>query len=431
MKKRLIGMIVIAILGMELVACGKEVVPTNYEDMETASQKDRKKQSLLEKAIETAIETGTNPSGQTPKESGSKVELGGEFQTDYDGFSYLYCEELMTESTENEETGKMENQKLSVFIPNGDYASVNRDTAYSEELGVDFRVSLNPTIRYEEENYLVSENLKYFLDYEYDAFYCTDYYNLHISEIESVSDGARAYVSYCYYDKWNDKYSLLFATYYLKEVSKDVTVLVEVKVDSEEVTGKTPSLLAELKSFYGFHIEWDEQEAKNMLDQFLANYKQDTKSFSTGYLLFDLPSEWDRDYENEEGTEYVFAPGGDAAFAGCMILFNREYLGSEVYDITDICSSQESIDAYKKYLQEIWGDIVSNIEITEYGKTCMGNAIKITFQTKDGDYEDTTEWYTITDDDYIYSMEVIALPDCDRDVFAIAETILTNGVLKE
>lgn len=428
MKRKLTGIIVTAILSLELAACGK-IIPTNQDDMETASQKDRKIQSMLETTVETDIETGTNlyiPSSKKPE-----VVLGGEFETDYDGFSYLYCEELMTESTENEETGKMEKQKLSVFIPKGDYASVNRDTAYSEKLGVDFRVSLNHSLRYDQEDYLVSENLQYYLDYEYDAFYSTDYYNLQISEIESVSDGARAYVSYCYYDKWNDKYCPLFATYYLKELSKDVTVLVEIKVDLEEVTGKTSALLAELESFYGFDIEWDEKEAKNMLEQFLANNNQSTKTFSTGYLLFDLPSVWDRDYENEEGTEFVYAPGGDAAFAGCMIVLSREYLGTEVYDVTDICSSEESIDEYRKYLQENWGDTVSHIEITEYGKTCMGNAIKVTFQTKDGDYEYSTAWYLITDNDYVYNMEVIALPDCGTDAFTIAESILSKGVLKE
>lgn len=402
MKKRLIRTLFTVVLCMELSACGKGLIPTNPVLTE----------------ITSAVEV----------QESEHIVLGGEFDTDYDGFTYLYCEELMTEPTENTETGKMSKQNLPVFIPSGDYVSVNRDTAYSEAFGVDFRISLNPYIRYDDKDYLLSENLKYYLEKEYDAFFCTDYFDIRISDIETVSNGARAYVSYCYYDKWDNKYIPVLATYYLTELSNDLTVLVEVKIDDEDVTGKTPALLSELENFYEFDIEWNEQTAKNILEQFLESSDLSKKSFSTGYLLFDLPSEWDRDYNNEDGSEYIFAPYGDAAFAGCMLRINREYLGSEAFDISDLFLTQENIDEYKGYLQEILGDTIYNIDIMYLGETCLGNAIKVTYQTLDEGYEDKSAWYTITDEDYVYTLEAVALPDCQTDVFALAENILLNGV---
>ena len=423
MKRKVASIITIGLCYLSLSACGKEFISTNNDKNEKMTNMDYETRSL-----ETRSETGSNSLEQDIEEV-KGVFLGGDFETDYDGFTYLYCEELSTETTQNETTGKMEKQEIPVFIPIGDYSSVNRDTAYSEKMGVDFRVSLNPYIRYDGTDYLVSENLQYFLESEYDPFYSTDYKNLHISEIENTKDGAIATVSYCYYDQWNETYIPQYVTYYLNEVSKDITVLVEVKVDLAEATGKTPELLAELEEFYGFDIEWDEKEAKDMVEQFLADKDHQNETFSTGYLMFSLPSDWDRDYEYGNYSEYAYAPAGDAAFAGCVISFSREYMGSDSFNITDVLSSEEETEAYMEYLREILGEGVKQIDISDYGNTCMGNAIKVTYEITD-DMQGNVQWYMITDEDYAYSMQVVTLSDCDIDLSEIAENILKNGILK-
>ena len=424
MKRKVASIITIGLCCLSLAACGKEVIATSNDKNEKMTNMDYETRSL-----ETRSEMGSHSLEQNLEEV-KGVFLGGDFETDYDGFTYLYCEELATEATQNETTGKMEKQEIAVFIPIGDYSSVNRDTAYSEKMGVDFRVSLNPYIRYDGTDYLVSENLQYFLENEYDPFYSTDYKNLYISEIENTKDGAKATVSYCYYDQWNQTYIPQYVTYYLNEVSKDITVLVEVKVDLAEATGKTPALLAELEEFYGFDIEWDEKEAKDMVEQFLADKDHQNETFSTGYLMFTLPSDWDRDYEYGDYSEYAYAPTGDAAFAGCVISFSREYMGSDSFNIADVFSSEEETQAYMEYLREILGEGVKQIDISDYGNTCMGNAIKVTYEITD-DMQGNVQWYMITDEDYAYSMQVVALSDCDIDVSEIAENILQNGILKK
>lgn len=422
MKKRIIMLLLAVSMVFAATGCGKtrQVVSTNFEDedMPVSNKEDE--------------ETGTEETKEDDKEEqkkGSGVVLGGDFEEDYDGFSYLYCETLMTESTENEETGKMEKQSLDVFIPIGDYSSVNRDTAYAEKMGVEFRVTLNPYIQYDQEDYLAKENLDFYMEYEFDEFWITSYKAVEVTEAEDTENGARATASYILYDSWNDEYYPIYCTYYLTELSKDMQVLVEVKINLEDVTGKTEAMLEEIEAFYGFDVEWDAKQAQNKLDDYMANGNTDTDTFSTGYLLFELPKGWEQDYGySDDYSIYAYAPGGDADKAGCVITIFQEYLGSDYFDVEDMLADTEET---KKFLEESIGDGVEDIEITDYGTTCLGTTMKITFTIKDGSYEAKMEWYTMSDGDYVYSVQAIVEPDCTEDVFTLVEDILANGKVRE
>ena len=58
----------------------------------------------------------------------------------------------------------MENKSLQVFIPQADYVYVNMDYANVDKLGVTLRVELEPSIRYDAEDYLTYENLQYYVE---------------------------------------------------------------------------------------------------------------------------------------------------------------------------------------------------------------------------------------------------------------------------
>ena len=439
MKKKIVTVLLALTMVFSVTACGaKEVISTDYEDTEDSEGKDEEEDSDKEdkeEDKENGENTEATASTEENKEDEDKpaagVVLGGEFDKDYDGFEYLYCETLMTESEENAETGKMESQELQVFLPKADYASVNRDTAYAEELGVDFRISLNPYIRYEQEDYLPEENLAYYLEYNYDPFYRTDCRDIEMSEVQVMDNAAYATVKYCYYDRWEENYIPIFCTYYLTELSKDVTVLVEVEINAEDVKGKTNYLIEELETFYAIDIAWDKEEAQAKLDKCLATADTGVNTFSTGFLLFELPAGWEQDYDYNDYMANAYAPGGDVDRAGCVIDIKREYMGSDSFDMAEMIATEEDAASYAEYLEETLGDTAKDIVVEYYGTTNLGNAIKVSFRTVDGDYEDNTVVYMITDEDYVYSIEVIAVPECTEDVFTIAENILTTGIVKE
>ncbi|MGN1147004.1 MAG: hypothetical protein ACI4TB_01190 [Lachnospiraceae bacterium] len=433
MKKKIVMVMLCMVMALSATACGMETVlsgqtETEESDKDRDDKDDDKDEDKDETKTEDKDETKEDEKDVEPEKPVSGVVLGGEFEQDYDGFEYLYCETLMTESKENETTGKMESQSLNVFIPIGDYSSVNRDTAYSDKMGVEFRVTLNPYIRYDEDDYLPEENMQYYLDYEYDEFYCTNYKNVTLSEVEEAGDGVRACASYFYYDKWDDAYIPVYTTYFLRELSKDMEVLVEVEIHGDSTTGKTDALIAELEEFYGFDIAWDAKKAESDLEAFLATGVSDTQTVSTGYLLFELPMGWEQDYNYGDYSNYAYAPDGDASSAGCVISITREYMGMDSFDVSEFLKNEEET---KEYLAETLGETASNIEIEDYGTTCLGNAVKVSFETKDGSYEDMNNVYFISNDDYVYTVVATAVSGCPEDVFTMTEEILANGKVKE
>ena len=444
MKKRLVMILLAAMMAFGATGCSIDK-ETSGEMEETKEEKDDEEDEEDEEEDEEEKDSKEDKDSEEKEKDDDKEDtddkddeakkpaagmLGTDFDENYDGFEYLYCELLMTESEENKETGKMESQKLNVFIPNGDYTSVNRDTAYADELGVDFRVTLNPYIRYEQDDYTVKENMEYFLSYEYDPFYCTSYKDLVISEAEGDKTSAKACVNFCYYDEWDDTYIPVYCTYYLVELSKDMTVLVEVEIMASDVTGKTEELLAELETFYGFDIDWNEAAAQQKLDNFLANGVTDTVTCSTGYLMFEMPKGWEEDYSYGDYSNYAFAPDGDFASAGCVISISREYLGMDSFDASEIVNNEEQVKEIFK--DENGEDLYDNLQVTAYGETCLGTAVKISFSATEGSLTAVSQWYFISDGNgYMYVVEATKLADCETDIFTMVEDILANGTVKE
>lgn len=420
MKKKIALCLIMGCLASTLWGCNtKDIVETISKETEAEDKKDDEKEE--ENQDEAANEEAADE--ESSKTSGNPV-LGDEDIEDYEDFKYLYCEEIRTESEKNEETGKMESKKLSVFVPESDYVSVSTNRVRSEKLGVSIEVQLEPYIRYDSDDYLMSENLQYYLEEsEYDPYYSNNYKDLVISEVEEIDEEiVYATVEYCDYNKYADSYSVVFVTYYLAKLDNDATVLVEVAVNSEDVTGKTPALIEELEAFYPFEIDWDKERAEAKLEDYLASGGEST--VSTGYAIFELPEGWSEDISESDYDTYVYAPDGDANFAECFVSIYREYLGYDTFEDGEVDDYQdEIIGMVEESMQEEGVDAV----VTWYGDTCLGSAVKAEARiTEDGETANT-EIYWIFDDSYGYVVTAVMSDNAIEDAFVVAEDMLKNG----
>ncbi len=416
MKKKIAFCLIMSCLAAALWGCNtKDIVQTITKDTKAEEENEAEVTDEESAALEDESEEKNQPS--------ENPVLGDEGIEDYEGFTYLYCEEIRTDSEKSEETGKMESKKLSVFVPESDYVSVSSGRVRSDKLGVTLEIELEPYIRYDEDDYLISENLEYLLESEYDPYYVNDYKDLVVSEVEEIDKNtAYATAEYCRYDKYDDSYNVIFATYLLKILDNDATVLVEIEVGSEEITGKTPELIEELEAFYQIDIDWDKERAEAKLENYLASGGDNT--VSTGYVIFELPEGWKEDTSESDYETYVYAPDGNAEAAECFVSVYREYLGYDAFGGGNVDDYQDEIIAM---VEESMQEEDVNAVVSYYGKTCLGSAVKVeAVITEDGETADA-HIYWIFDDSYGYVVTALQTANASEDAFAVAEDMLENG----
>lgn len=409
-QKKWIISLLLSCLMLIFTGCGaKKVVDSialKNQDVESSQE---------EQDTETAREAEIEEDKEHP--------ILGENIEEYEGFTYLYDEVLMTDSEQNKETGKMEKKRLVVYLPQSEYVSSNKDSIWSSALGVGFDVALEPYVRGEAKDYLPTENLESILENTYDPFYTTEYKDLVVGEVESLGEnGARATVEYCLYDDYDDDYNAVFVTYYFAELEDGLTVLASAQINSKEATGKTPLLLEELERFYQFDIGWDADRAAQKAEKSLTIDEQNM--FSTGYLLFELPKGWEAEYAYGNYDMYTYAPDGNAAYSGCVIAISGQYATAGSAQIKSMVNNSEEID---RFLSEMFGDDIKDLEVEDYGKTCLGNAFKMSFQIADDTLSGKFEVYLIAAKDSIYTVYAIQTDHADEDPFVVVEDILQNG----
>ena len=417
MKRKVCMLLLTVGLIVSLAGCSKK------DDADATLKNQEESTESLEESEEESVEETEETSSKR-----SEAVLGGDEEY-FDEFEYLYPEELKTDSEKSEESGKMESKSITVMIPLDDYASVNRDYAYVDTLGVNFRVSLNPYLQYNQEDYLMGENLQAYLDDEYDEFYSTDLKDLEISEVEELDD-SRAYanVSYVRYDSWDDMYVPYYKAFYVKELEKDLTVMVELEINLAETTGKTPKLLEEIESFYEFEIGWDKEAMEKKVADFVANDNGETEKFSTGYLMFELPKGWDEDYDfDDDYSSYSYAPDGDGEFAECAVSVEREYVYNEDYNVEEFLKDPEET---KALFAEQMGDSASNIELEDLGETVLGRTVKMTMDVTENGVSAHYAFYFATSKDYIYTIYAVQTDNATDDAFAAAEMIIETAQVK-
>lgn len=441
MKKRLLVVLLAGCMtfGTLFTGCGsidkvKETIASAEDKEEEEEEKEEGKKLKASKKEEEAEE---KEEAEEVKEIEEEVEeesysdipsFDSEDAEGYEGFEYLYEDELVSEPEDDEESGKKKKEKVTVFIPDGDYSNVERDYAYAEAMGVEFDIRLNPYIQYEQEDYSARENLQEYLDTEFDEFYTTEYKDLELSEAEELyDDAASATAKYCEYDEYEEGYDVYYKTFYMKELSSGALVLIEVSISANEVTDKAEDLLFELESFYEFDIDWDEEEAAEKLENYLANDTGDSDVFSTGFLKFDLPKGWEKDSANSSYNAVVYAPDGDADFAECGIMILNEYVGAEGASMEMLV---EESDILQGMMEEICGEVLDSFEVEYYGETAIGDTALLKFTFVEDDVTAECEFYMSIDDGDMYGVLAMNYGDCEEDIFGIANEIVENGKTK-
>ncbi len=419
MKKRFLASIMAAGLMLSLAGCGaKEEAAVSAT--ETATEVET--EAVTEDSVE---ETGAEEVTTEASASASDIPvLGGENAEGYTGFEYLYEEFLITETQENKETGEKERTTLCVYIPDNEYATANGRYAYSNSMGVDFRVELDPSmLRYDAEDYLPAENLDYYMDSQFDSFVNAScgYRDVVVTKAEEVGENAvRATVEYCKYDEWDKVYDSYFCTYYLKELENGKYVMVSVKINSADITGKATFLIEELEQFYQFDIDWDAERAEKKRLDYEANEFENT--YTTGNLLFELPQGWKEDDELSSFDFRMYAPDGDFVFSGCMVGMGEEYLSyGETVDLQSLVdeSAEETITT------------LMGIQVEEYTaeicKTNIGNAAKISCSSAMGGVVVEVVMYIVADDYNVYTLMAVQADHAIEDAIAVLEGIVTTG----
>lgn len=416
MKKKLAMLLIMASVTVSLTGCGPTRAVLNDQAEENEMEASEEEEESDEK--------------EDTKANSSDVHFGNDFDEDDLDYQYLFAETLMSDSTENPDTGKMEKQSLTIAIPQDDYPMISRDYGYSEKMGVRVRVELNPYLQYQFEDYTVEENLKAYLDNAFDEFYSVDYKDMDISDIESDDEMATATVDYIKYDDYDDTYTVYQETYMLYDFAPNKMALVIVRICADDTTGKTGALLDEVNDFYGCDIEWDDDAAETRLAKFLKNTDTDILQVSTGWIIFDLPKGWSEDWKNNDNyRQELYAPGGDMFKAGCYISVGRDWqeYGNEV-DVASIAGDEESLEILRTMMARAIELDEKDISVSDYGMTVMGRAIEFTYTiTESGVTYEEHRWW-VSDDDYIY--EIVAgqiNDDSVEDAISIAEGILENG----
>ena len=431
MKKKLAIMLITAMTTVSLSACSvaknlmSNYLPGDEESEEVTAE-------IPDETEESTEEESSEEESSEEKVFSSGASFGTEFdETDFN-YEYLYSETLMTDSKENPDTGKMESQKLQIMIPRGDYNTVNRDYAYGEKLGVRVRVELDPYIQYHQEDYTLKENLQKYLDGQYDQFSSVDYKQVTISDIEGDENMVTATVDYLKYDKYDDEYIVYQVVYQFYDFGSDKLALVIVTIDADDTTGKTPSLLAEVNDFYGTDIEWDADAAEAKKEAFLNSNDGDIVQVSTGWIIFDLPKGWSKDWKNNNDySRDMYAPDGNMVKSGCYISVGRDYQGyGNDMDISTIAGNEKALDALKKSLAASVGVDENDFTISDYGMTVLGQTIEFSYTIVIEDISYEEHCWLASDKSYLYMIVAGQIGDGTEDAIAIAQDILENGRVK-
>ena len=387
MKNKVITALLMATVMFSLTACGGESTTPSASDLTSSREHDTEEEIDVED--DTEVEDTEEGEGDAEEEEETSKASGVVFGSDdakgYTGFEYL-MEELVSTS----DTKSGDKASFSVFVPDGDYPSVSGSSARCERMGVTVEVDVDPYLQSKWKDYTMRENLEEYV--ESDLSY-SDYYGIVIGDVEEISDDfAICEVSFMDYSSWDDEYTPFYELYCLKDMGNDVMAIIDIRIEAEETTGKTQSLLDELSSFYEVEIGWDESFAETKRADFENSDEYSADAFNLGYISFELPEGWDKDEDESSYSEAVFGPNGDALSFG-YISVAKDYISDK--DMIDDMLSDVEYTA--SYFEEALGDDVSHITVEDAGETFLGRTLKIELHIDDGDDYDLGIFYMAQD----------------------------------
>ena len=187
MKNKTIAALLIVSMLSGLTACGSkepsasDLTANRTREIEEIEEPEEKEDEKETEETEKPEEKETETEEKEEKEAATGIVFGSDEAKGYDGFEYL-MEELI--STSNTKSGNK--MTLSVFVPDGDYPSVSGSYATSERMGVMVDVDIDPYLRYDYEDYTVSENLEDYVEEEIE--YSSYIYGVEVGEVKEVGD---------------------------------------------------------------------------------------------------------------------------------------------------------------------------------------------------------------------------------------------------
>ncbi|MCM1038041.1 MAG: hypothetical protein NC314_04020 [Roseburia sp.] len=425
MKNKVVTALLMATVMFGLTACGGSAVPSASDLTNRGSDTQEDDTAQEETEGEDTEEEETEVKEEVEEEEEVKTASGIVFGSDeakgYTGFEYL-MEELV--STSNTKSG--DKASFSVFVPDGDYPSVSGGSARCERMGVTVEVDVDPYLQYKWEDYTMRENLEEYVDGEL----YSDYYGLEIGEIEELGDDcAICEVTYLEYSSYDSTYTPYYELFCLRDMGDNVMAVIDIRIEAEETTGKTQSLLDEVSSFYELDINWDESFAETKKAAFENSDEYNADAFNLGYISFELPDGWDKDESESTYDEDIFGPNGDAYGIG-YISVAKDYAG-EPDMIDDMLSD---IDYTTSYFEEAFGDDVSNVVVEDAGETFLGRTLKIEMHLEEEDGYDLGIFYLAQDNYVQYAIYAVVWagegPDAETDVRAALDKLFETGVLR-
>lgn len=357
MKKKLVMLALAVSMTFGMTACtGKE------STKEVVSEENEDKSKKNDEVVVNEEEKEENAAG-----SGEMPTLGID-DRGYKGFQYLEPHKL--------DTGE---EKAVVYVPESDYVYEDNGMIISEKLGVMVEMELTPYIQLHQEEFTMEENLEKYLEssYDFDEFYTTSHKDVEISEINVISkEAATLTASYLEYDEYNEEYYFIWNLYYLMKTDDDRIFMVEVEVNSIDITGYTEELIEELEAYLGIEMGYDEDALLAKIDAY--DPSEEGNVYSTGYWIFELPDGWGEDKSYKESyDEYAYAPGGDAEESKCIICITDRYMDEN----TDYIREADEDDLIR-ILEEFMPEDIENAESEVVGETAVGYALKTGFDTE-------------------------------------------------
>ncbi|MCM1264023.1 MAG: hypothetical protein NC313_15030 [Butyrivibrio sp.] len=433
MKRKLVAVLLAAVMASSITACGKlpsaqDVASGRIDSSETEEKNEEteeKTEETEEKTEETEKEEEEKQDEEVEKKSSSNkgVVFGSDEAKGYDGFEYL-TEELISTS----ETKSGNKVSYSAFVPD-DYPYVSGDRASGERMGVELEVDIAPYLQYNSQDYTISENLEEYVEGEFS--YSSYEYGIEIGEVEEIDDDtAVCVVTYMYYSSYDDSYTPFYNVYKLQDMGDNVMALITISIEAEETTGKTQALLDEISSFYQMDIGWDDSFAETKRTAFENSDEYNSDAFNLVYMSFVLPDGWEKDSDNSSYSEAIFAPGGNARRANGYIGVSKEYSSDNYVE-----ALLDDVDYTAEALSESMGDEVSDVKVEAVTDTFMGEVAKVEMKVYDDDIDGngTGIVYYGYDDYTVYMIVAFiseeASEEEEADVRAALDMIFETGKL--
>lgn len=258
-----------------------------------------------------------------------------------DAYETLMEAKLLSE-TETKD-GK-ETIKMIAYVPETSNSSNYGDNAYSYLNGVMVNVALN-SYYYEDGDYaddVVKEELEY-IEETYDLIE-----TISVSEITVDDKREEAYFEASQLvENYNYEASGVYKFVYAKELSKDQRFVLQIEIELDECNKNTAQVITELEEYYGIKLGFNQEELQKAVDEFNANPPA-TKTVSEGGLKYDIPREFDLDYDETDISDDYYAYGLDGDSYDVENNVSVMILSEEKFTLTN----EELLDTVKSLLAD-------------------------------------------------------------------------------